>query len=238
MQLPDLSNLAPIVARDMTSMIVERIRELIAEGNIPPGSQLTEAALAQAFGVSRGPVREAFQRLTQEGLLRSGVNKGTFVSMISRADVEDIYLVRGAIELAAMEKLMKLNQATVLEELDALLDRMQDAVNAKEYDETDRLDLAFHQHLVQVSGSRRLAHAFDTLSVETRMCLHLLKFSHPAHLDDVEWHRSFVRALRARDPAAAKEAVAFHNATVLEDLFSGAVARGNDKWRDLSSQAN
>ena len=53
------------------SMVGERIRSNIIDGTLPPGSQLNEVELAASFGVSRGPVREALQRLIQEGLLRS-----------------------------------------------------------------------------------------------------------------------------------------------------------------------
>lgn len=214
-----LAKVAPIVAQDMPTVIAERIKRMIAEGNFAPGEQLTETELANAFGVSRGPIREAIQRLTQEGLLVSEHNRGTFVPVLSRSDVEDVYVIRGALEIAAMEQLIVREPAGALEELDHILDDLQAAVDAAKYDKADRLDHEFHRRIMYLSGSTRLAHAFERISVETLMCLRLLKFSHPAHPDIVEWHRSFVNAVRARDVDAVREAVSFHNRTVLQDLF-------------------
>lgn len=217
-----LSQVHPIVARDMPSIIVERMKALIAEGTFAPGMQLTEVAMATAFGVSRGPIREAIQRLTQEGLLRSERNRGTFVPNLSPEDVEDVYLVRAAVELAAMDLLIQRSPQTTLDELDDILDQMQSAVDACEYDKADELDHRFHQRLVDLSGSPRLAHAFERVSVESRMCLNLLKSAHPKHPDITEWHRRYLRAIRAGSSAAAKKAVHAHNATVLRDLLEEA----------------
>ena len=61
----------PIERSTLSSTVTERLRELVIQGTYPPGTQLSEVELAERFGVSRGPIREAVQRLTQEGLLRS-----------------------------------------------------------------------------------------------------------------------------------------------------------------------
>lgn len=215
-----LSGVDPIVRQDTPSIIAQRLKQMIAAGELAPGDQLTETAIAEAFDVSRGPVREAVQRLTQEGLLVSERNRGTYVPVLGRSDVEDVYVIRGALEIAALERLIMRDSDEPLDELDALLDKLQAAVDAEDYAQADEHDHAFHRQLVRLSGSPRLAHAFDRLSVETMMCLRMLKFSHPANPDLVEWHRRFVQAVRDRDVEAARVAVKFHNDTVLKDLFS------------------
>lgn len=67
----------------------------LGAGPIHPGEQLTEASIAAAFQVSRGPVREALKRLTEQGLLVSERNRGVFVPILSDEDVRDIYRLRG-----------------------------------------------------------------------------------------------------------------------------------------------
>src|SRR4051794_22187249 len=87
------------VQRDSTpSIIAARIRDAVIDGTFPPGMQLSEAHIASRLGVSRGPVREALQRLIQEGLLRAERHRGVFVIELGIADVRDLYLARAAVE--------------------------------------------------------------------------------------------------------------------------------------------
>ncbi len=67
----------------LASMVGERIRASILDGDVAPGTQLNEVELAASFGVSRGPVREAIQRLIQEGLLRSEPHRGVFLPVLT-----------------------------------------------------------------------------------------------------------------------------------------------------------
>jgi DNA-binding GntR family transcriptional regulator len=218
-----LNRLTPIATRATSGLIADQIRELVADGSFTPGSQITEVSLAVALGVSRGPVREAIQRLVQEGLLRNERNRGIFVPVLTREDVEDVYRVRAAIELTAMELLMRRStDDPFFDGLDLLLDGLQAAFVAHDFAEVSSLDITFHKKIVHACGSVRIARAFETLEVETRMCLNELEFAYPSHPDIADWHRHMVRAMRARDPDLAKKAIEFHNATVLQDLFSSA----------------
>src|SRR5699024_3616258 len=74
------AGLEPVVQESTPSLIARALRRGIADGSLAPGTQLGEAALARSLGVSRGPLREAMQRLTQEGLLVSHRNRGLFVA--------------------------------------------------------------------------------------------------------------------------------------------------------------
>src|SRR5919199_1225673 len=74
------------------------IREAIASGELQPGDQIVETAMAAKIGVSRSPVREALRRLEQQGLVEAIPNRGTFVAALDEADVEEIVLLRGALE--------------------------------------------------------------------------------------------------------------------------------------------
>ncbi|MGH3478799.1 MAG: GntR family transcriptional regulator, partial [Nocardioidaceae bacterium] len=95
------------ITRESTSSVIARqLRNAIIHGSIPPGAQLGEAELAGRLGVSRGPLREAMQRLVQEGLLRSEPNRGLFVIELTDDDVYDIYLARTAIERGAVAAIL------------------------------------------------------------------------------------------------------------------------------------
>lgn len=215
---PAPGRLQPISTRGTVAVIADQLRESIADGTFAPGTQITEVFLASELGVSRGPVREAVQRLVQEGLLRSQRNRGISVPALSRDEVDDIYRARGAIEAAAVELLID-SDGGVCDELDGLLDELDQAYQRHEYSRTSALDLAFHQRLVQSSSSVRLARAFDTLVVETRMCLTALEATYGVRPDIADLHRQIVAAVRHRDPELARSAIRHHNLTAVQDLF-------------------
>lgn len=210
--------IAPVEQLDAGEVIAARLRELLAEGQFAPGEQITEGATAAAFNVSRGPVREAFKRLAQEGLLRSERNRGVFVPVLSVSDVEDNYLLREAVEGASLERLIANPDPEAFARLHDLLERLEQTLAAGAGDAADDLDLAFHKELVHSAGSQRLRHAFEAVIVETRMCLRALKFQHPKHPDMASWHRDILQAAVAGDVEGARRALRFHNATVLNDF--------------------
>ena len=100
------SALPPVVQESTPALIARILREAIADGRFPPGSQLVEQELARELNVSRGPLREAMQRLTQEGLLVGHRNRGLFVMELTEDAVRDMYLAREAVECAAVRRIV------------------------------------------------------------------------------------------------------------------------------------
>ncbi|ORB27928.1 hypothetical protein BST38_22475 [Mycolicibacterium parafortuitum] len=204
---------------DITAVIATRLRDLLGEGKFAPGEQLTEASIAAAFQVSRGPVREALKRLTEQGLLVSERNRGVFVPVLTDDDVRDIYRLRGAVESAALAELVHRPRPEVFSHLWGILGRYRKALQARDWETADELDMMFHRELVYSSESRRLIHAFDTVVVETRMCMRYMLFGHEAHPDMDTWHADILEAAERGDLEAANRALEFHNATVIADFI-------------------
>ena len=84
--------------------IADRLREDIILGRYAPGAFLREADLAQAHDVSRGPIREALKQLEREGIVVSHRNKGFAVAALTSTDIEDIYELRLALEMLAVQR--------------------------------------------------------------------------------------------------------------------------------------
>ena len=99
--------LEPLQLRSTPALIADQLRSQILEGRFPPHTQLAEVELARQLQVSRGPIREAMQRLIQEGLLRAERNRGVFVVELGLDDARDVYLARGVIERAAAAIVVK-----------------------------------------------------------------------------------------------------------------------------------
>lgn len=176
----------------------------IIDGSLPPGSQLHEVELATSFGVSRGPVREALQRLIQEGLLRSEPHRGVFVPVMSEADINDIYLAREALETAAVRRIIASpTSAATYETLDRLVQGMHEAELADDWNTVASRDLDFHTALVTAANSPRLERMFSTVISETPLCLSVLAGAYDAREHLVDEHRQVCEMIRDNDTEGA-----------------------------------
>jgi len=214
------------VSRQSTpSLIAGHLRSAITHGVLAPGSQLGEAELAAQFGVSRGPLREAMQRLVQEGLLRSERNRGLFVISLEPEDVRDIYTARAAVERAAVSLIVKGDRHAAADRLKVVHDEMVVAAERGDRAGLSDADLRFHETLVGLSGSPRLARMHGTLLVETRMCLTALQNTDRPSAEAVEEHGELVEAVRAGDKRRLIRLIDAHMDDALRRLIPDSVRR-------------
>ena len=207
--------------RDSTpERIATQLRSGIVSGRLPPGQALREVEVARQLGVSRGPVREAFQRLIQEGLLEAHPARGVFVPQLTTADLADLYLARGAVETTAARLLASSGTAEALGDLAAALADLE-AAPAEDWNELVNLDLHLHEVLVRGTGSMRLARIFDTLAAETRLCMVALESFYPERAELVTEHAEIVQAILRRDAAAAASLLDRHMADSVRRLAEG-----------------
>ncbi len=191
------------------AMVAERVRAGILDGTFRPGAQLAEVDLAAQLGVSRGPVREALQRLIHEGLARAERNRGVFVIDLDISDAQDVYFVRDVIERAAAARLTDEPDPEVLAELSAVVDRMELMSDAP-WPELVDVDLEFHRLLVQGARSPRLDRTFTTLLAETRLCLLYLESFYPDRAELVAEHRGLIEAIGSGEHARVAATVSEH----------------------------
>ncbi|WP_069763014.1 GntR family transcriptional regulator [Streptomyces sp. LUP47B] len=133
------------------------IRDAIVAGEIEPGAVVRDADLAERLGLSRAPVREAFARLVDDGLLESKPQSYTRVTQVVAAEVRDAAAVVGAMhELVTRVAVPRLFAADI-ETMRAANERFAAAVTAGDVDEALHADDALHDVLVRVSGNRAAA---------------------------------------------------------------------------------
>lgn len=217
--VPLSGRLTPVERQSTPALIADQLREAIARGLLRPGTQLGEVELAAQLQVSRGPLREAMQRLVAEGLLRSERHRGIFVRDLQPEDVRDIYLARLAVEQAA-GRLILLDDPTVAVAL--LNDALGDLERAAERNDPVALadaDQAFHAVLVAASGSPRLRRMADGLLVETRMCLAVLQNTLPPAHELVAEHRLLRDAVRSAEPNVLSAALEEHMSDAVERIL-------------------
>ena len=207
---PKTTSAITIPRATFATIVTERLRASIINGSLKPGSQLSEVELASSFGVSRGPVREALQRLVQEGLLHSEPHRGVFVPVLTDEDVRDIYVAREALESAAIRSIISsATTAAASESLDRFVTMMEKAEAAGDWEAVGNFDLEFHVALVDASGSDRLKRMFSTVISETRLCLGVLT-ADDARDDLVQEHRLICDAMEAGETEGALDVLKKH----------------------------
>jgi DNA-binding GntR family transcriptional regulator len=205
-----LEALAPLSRQGTADVIADRLREHILGGGFAPGEQVNEVRLAASLQVSRGPVREAVQRLVQEGLLVPARNRGTSVVRLGPEDVADIYRARMAVEREAARVVLAGDPAALADSLDDIVKSMTEAVATGPWPAVARTDLSFHKTIVDAAGSPRLARMFSTLVAESLLCIN--RFEHLFNpLDEVvAQHQRLADLLRSGDVDAYLAEIDWH----------------------------
>jgi DNA-binding GntR family transcriptional regulator len=212
------SFIEPLAQESTPSIIADKLRKAIGHGELKPGAQLGEADLARKLGVSRGPLREGMQRLTQEGLLVSIRNRGLFVITMEPEDIRDMYLAREAIERAATRRIVAGDHEAAGKELLAIVDEM--AAAEGDPAAVGELDIAFHERLVKLAGSPRLSRMHQTSIIETRMCIHALESTYTGSEARVGEHRVLAEAIAAGDGLFADDLMMAHMDDAITRLTS------------------
>jgi DNA-binding GntR family transcriptional regulator len=195
-------------SHSLTTLLKAEIERLILGGDFAAGERINENALAARFGVSRGPVREAFRALAELGLVELVPNRGVFIRRIELREAEELYDLRAGLFGLAARLLARIATEEQLGEMEGLLDRMDAAAQA--LDDYYPLNLRLHDLIIESTGNERLITAYRQLVKE----LHLFRARGLVQggglaVSNAE-HRDIVVALRARDPLAAFEAAYRH----------------------------
>jgi DNA-binding GntR family transcriptional regulator len=199
----------PLGRRVFREEIRERLIEDILGGRLAPGARLVETKLAQQFGVSQGPVREALRDLELFGFVVSTSFRGTQVRQISTQDLLEIYPIRAALEgVAAYAAASRIDDAT-LTHLADLIEVMREAANNDDHRTVVDTDRAFHHAIVGASGNRMLDHVWQTLRLSITTCVTHSVTHRSLHVI-AERHVLLLDALRARDPERAEAAMRRH----------------------------
>lgn len=149
--------LRPVRRTLLRDRAYEAIRDAIVAGEIEPGAVVRDAELAERLGLSRAPVREAFSRLVDDGLLESKPQSYTRVTPVVAADVRDAAAVVGALHELVTRIAVPLLRGTDVDVMRAANDRFAAAVRAGDVDAALRADDELHDVLVHVSGNRAAA---------------------------------------------------------------------------------
>ena len=209
----------------LSSAAQQEIERMILDGEIGPGSKLTEAWLSERLGVSRGPIREAFRMLEESGLVRQEKNRGVFVRDIPLEEALEIYDLRAAMDELVGRRLAETITPEQLKTARAIVERMDVAARAGESDAYHLLNLEFHDALVGFTGNRKLAGVYRRLVKELALFRRRNLRDQQLLPHSAAEHRAILKAIAAGDPEQAGRTMFDHVMESRERARRGADVR-------------
>jgi len=193
----------------LSRLVADSIEEMILGGTLLPGMRLNEVSLAQQFGISRGPLREALSTLEGSGLIAQAKNRSAHVRQIALSEAADIYEVRAGLDATAGRLLAARISHEQLRNLRDMTAAMQQ-VQPHEIDRFHELNLRFHDTIVAMTGNQSLIEQYRKLCkllvlFRRRNLLAPMAIPHFA-----EEHSTIVDLLEQRDGPGVAEALFGH----------------------------
>jgi len=195
----------------LSDKVADRLRDAIYRGKLAPGEQMREMQLSQWLGVSRGPVREALQRLEREGLVIIPRNGRSIVARLTREDFDEVYSLRLGLEQVAMQYVIRNATPAELDEMQQAVEMMVRQVNAgiSEKEAAD-LDLQFHDLLYRASRHKRLQGCWADLRPQIYIFLLSRNVADQDFRAQMIGHQEIVDVIRAGDEETAMKCIRNH----------------------------
>lgn len=194
----------------LTDEIVDIIRERILKGEYRIGEKIKENQIASELRVSRTPIREAFKQLENEGLIDYIPNRGCFAKGFTRQDIEDLYAVRKALEILAVEWAVSRITPDQIEKLQEQSDLMEFYTTRKDGKKVLEINSDFHAVIYNATGSRFMAQVLRSYKEYIEQTRRVI-FDERDYLEEIfHEHKAVLEAIKAHDVEGAKEAMARH----------------------------
>jgi DNA-binding GntR family transcriptional regulator len=188
-------SLSPLPRASLREQVYEVVLQAIVNADFPPGHQIRDLDIAQSLGVSRTPVREALQRLVDEGLVETTPGAATRVAPIDVGAVRNIYPIVGALHALAVRLGAQRIGPSEVEALERANKAFADAVDERHIAGALAADDAFHGVVIEAAANPELQRALDRLMPHIRR-LQLTQFSSDPANHSIQQHRDVVAACR------------------------------------------
>lgn len=202
----DSLDLKPITQRTLGDEAEERLRAAIRSGELAPGARLVERELAERLGMSRIPIREAIQRLVEEGLVKKLPHRGAMVYVPTRAEIEEISSLRVVLERFVAERVIERWQPEHEQALRPIVAAMRAAAAQGDLQQVSALDYRFHLMLWQIADHSLLLEVISGLRSRINRFLYeasdaLTTSRLDSHIDG---HDDLIDVLKRGDVASAQ----------------------------------
>lgn len=209
-------DIAPITRPALQDEVIARIRKMIEDGTLLPGSRIPERQLCTKLGVSRTPLREAFHVLGTQGLIELQPRRGAVVKRLKPDEIDHMFEVMEALEGLAGELACELMSDEALAQIAALHQKMMSAYRRRQRARFFELNQRIHERIVKASGNPILERVYEGLSGQVR------RIRYMPQITDAQWkiaadeHEAIMKALKARSKKALAKILREHLRTKRE----------------------
>jgi DNA-binding GntR family transcriptional regulator len=190
--------------------VAERLRQRIFAHELAPGDWIDEQRLADEYGISRTPLREALKVLASEGLVELKPRRGCYVTEISRQDLDDIFPLMAMLEGRCAGDAVRQAKPADIAELNDIHARLESAADERRIDAFFEVNQEFHKKIQELAGNRRMLSVIQDLRKALKLSrLHSLSLEGRLQQSLAE-HRAIMAAIRARDAASAEKLMHDH----------------------------
>ena len=210
-----------VITESLADQVWKHLWTAITFGQVPLGERLVELRIAGQMGTSQGPVREALLRLERDGLVERRGRSGTFVTDVVVDDINELFLVRSLVEKLAVQRTARIITSAQCDHLQNLVEEMRRASVARDDIALDSLNMDFHRHICEWSGSKALARVWMPSFAQIQRLMVRLRLRH-----DSEWaafadaHQPIVDVLRHNDACQATQMIEEHITAVSSRIGS------------------
>jgi DNA-binding GntR family transcriptional regulator len=201
--------------------IYEEIVRLIVAGDLPSGAPIDEKELTEKLQVSRTPFREAIGTLAKEGLIEIRPYRGFFVRSFTRKEIDDLYELRKTLECFAVELAVPRMSDRDIAGLEKVLDAAVEALRNRNMETYGLRDREFHETIAERSENAALIETLSRLALQIQICRTIANESQEFAERAAQERDDILKALRARDAAAASALMRAH----ISDVQSAVLAR-------------
>ena len=199
------------MARRLGSQIASELRTDILTGRLAEGELLQETILAERFGTSRGPVRDALLELSKEGMVVARPSRGVTVAGSPPDSIQNLVLpIRRTIECHALEIVFDSLGPPDWQIWDDILEKMRRACAAQDYSGIVEQDIALHRSLIERAGQPDLVAIWTTILARVRRDFIEQCQSYADPMEHYDEHMRLIAALKSKDKAAAMRALEVH----------------------------
>ena len=202
--------ISPIVRHSLHDELVGRIRDMIIEGQLEPGSRIHEGQLGQALGVSRTPLREALKFLASEGLIDLVPGRGAIVRQLTPQDVRNMLEVLIALETLAGRLACRNATKAQIADVRKMHDRMMGFYASRKRLEYYKLNQAIHTAIVNLSGNDYLASTHEAIQSRLKRIRFIGNEAPENWSGAVQEHVEMIEALEKRDEGALTDVLTRH----------------------------
>ena len=187
--------------------ILETIRDAILKGSLKPGEKVAEPELAERFGISRTPIREAFRQLESEGYLTVIPRKGAVVAALSEKDVDEFYAIKSILEGYAAELAATRLSQKEIEKLQAINEKLRNLAAEGDVKNFYRAHNEFHDLFIKAADNQKLAELIQQLGMKF-LRLRMASLSAPGRMNiSVAEHERLIEAFKMQDGHLAESLV-------------------------------